>query len=135
LADIPRYDLAVIGSGPAGYVAAIRAGQLGLRTAIIEAEPHFGGTCLHWGCIPTKALLFNAEVYGYFQNAREYGITCKQFALDWDSIQNRKNKIVKTLAQGVELLLKKNKVEILKGHGRLAAKGRVAISGAKTGEI
>ncbi|MGH9402896.1 MAG: dihydrolipoyl dehydrogenase [Terriglobia bacterium] len=135
MAEVPQYYLAVIGSGPAGYVAAIRGGQLGLKTAIIEAEDYFGGTCLHWGCIPTKALLFNAEVYGYFQNAREYGINCKQFALDWDSIQNRKNKIVKKLAQGVEFLLKKNKVEMLQGRGRLAGGGRIVISTPKMREI
>ncbi|HEV2501209.1 MAG TPA: dihydrolipoyl dehydrogenase [Terriglobia bacterium] len=135
MAEIPHYDLAVIGSGPAGYVAAIRGGQLGLKTAIIEAEEFYGGTCLHRGCIPTKALLFNAEVYGYFQNAREYGINCKQFSLDWDAIERRKDKIVKKLAQGVEFLLKKNKVEIMQGHGRLAGKGRIVVSTPKSREI
>lgn len=137
MSEIPQYDLAIIGSGPAGYVAAIRGGQLGLKTVVVESESHFGGTCLHWGCIPTKSLLFNAEVLGYFQNAREYGITCKQFSLDWRAVQNRKNKIVQKLAQGVEFLLKKNKVSILEGHGRLAGNGGVAISGpkAKAGKI
>ncbi|MGH9352825.1 MAG: dihydrolipoyl dehydrogenase [Terriglobia bacterium] len=135
MAEVPHYDLAVIGSGPAGYVAAIRGGQLGMRTAIIEAEDYYGGTCLHWGCIPTKALLFNAEVYGYFQNAREYGISCKHFALDWDAIQSRKNRIVKKLAQGVEFLLNKNKVEIVHGRGRLAGGGKIAVSTPKTREI
>lgn len=126
-----RYDIAIIGGGPAGYTAAIRAGQLGLKAAIIESEPYFGGTCLHRGCIPTKALLFNTEVYGYFENAREYGIDCKQFSLDWDAVQSRKNRIVKKLAQGVEFLLKKAQVDIIQGFGRLAGSGRIAISGPK----
>lgn len=131
MSEIPQFDLAIIGSGPAGYVAAIRGGQLGLKTAIVESESHFGGTCLHWGCIPTKALLFNAEILGYFRNAAEYGIKCKQFALDWEAVQSRKNRIVKKLAQGVEFLLKKNKVEIFEGHGRLAGSGRIMIAGPK----
>jgi len=88
------YDLVVIGAGPGGYVAAIRAGQLGLKTAIVEKDDKFGGTCLHWGCIPTKALLFDADVYDYFKNAQEYGIVCKEFSLDWEAVQARKNKIV-----------------------------------------
>lgn len=131
LSEIPQFDLVIIGSGPAGYVAAIRGGHLGLKTAIVEAESHFGGTCLHWGCVPTKALLFGAEVLGYFRNAAEFGIKCKQFALDWEAVQNRNNRIVKKLAQGVEFLLKKNKVEIFEGHGRLAGGGRITIAGPK----
>lgn len=131
MAEHPQYDLAVIGSGPAGYVAAIRGGQLGLKTALVEAENHFGGTCLHWGCIPTKALLFDAEVVGYFRHAADYGIHSKQFTLDWDAMQSRKNTIVKKLAQGVEFLLRKNKVEVAQGYGRLAGAGRITISGPK----
>lgn len=131
MSEIPQFDLAIIGSGPAGYVAAIRGGQLGLKTAIVESENHFGGTCLHWGCIPTKALLFNADVLGYFRNAAEYGIKCRQFALDWEAVQSRKNRIVKKLAQGVEFLLKKNKVETFEGHGRLAGGGKISIAGPK----
>ncbi len=129
--ETPQYDFVVIGSGPGGYVAAIRAAQLGLKTAIIEKDDKFGGTCLHWGCVPTKALLFDAEVYDYFKNAREFGIDCKQFALDWDAVQARKNKIVTKLAKGVEFLLKKNKVETIAGYGRLAGNGRVVISDSK----
>ncbi|HEV2176808.1 MAG TPA: dihydrolipoyl dehydrogenase [Terriglobia bacterium] len=122
------HDLVVIGSGPGGYVAAIRAGQLGLRTAIVEKDDKFGGTCLHWGCIPTKALLFDAEVYDYFKNASEYGIKCQGFSLDWDAVQSRKNKIVTKLAKGVEFLLKKNKVEIIQGYGSLAGGRRVSVT-------
>jgi len=132
LAETSRYDVAIIGSGPAGYVAAIRAGQLGLKSALIEKDPKFGGTCLHVGCIPTKALLFNAEVYDYFKNAREYGIVCKDYSLDWAAVQARKNKIVSKLARGVEFLLKKNNVETLRGTGRLAGPGRVIVTDAKS---
>jgi dihydrolipoamide dehydrogenase len=131
LAETPKYDLLVIGSGPGGYVAAIRAGQLGLKTAIVEKDNKFGGTCLHVGCIPTKALLLNAEVYDYFQNAKEYGIACKEFSFDWATIQGRKNKIVTKLSKGVEFLLKKNKVETIHGYGRLAGPGKVSVSNSK----
>ncbi|HEV2493021.1 MAG TPA: dihydrolipoyl dehydrogenase [Terriglobia bacterium] len=126
-----RFDIAIIGSGPGGYVAAIRAGQLGLKTAIVEKDDKFGGTCLHWGCIPTKALLFDAEVHDIFQNAREYGIDCKGFAVDWAAVLGRKRKIVTRLAKGVEFLLKKNKVETIQGYGRLAGPGRISVTGAK----
>jgi dihydrolipoamide dehydrogenase len=126
-----QYDFVVIGSGPGGYVAAIRAAQLGLKAAIIEKDDKFGGTCLHRGCIPTKALLFDAEVYDYFKNAREFGIDCKGFSLDWEAVQARKSKIVAKLAKGVEFLLKKNKVEIVAGYGRLAGNGVVAVTDGK----
>jgi dihydrolipoamide dehydrogenase len=128
LPDTPHYDLVVIGAGPGGYVAAIRAGQLGLKTAIVEKDDKFGGTCLHWGCIPTKTLLFEADVYDYFRNAREFGIICNEFSLDWDALQARKNKIVAKLAKGVEFLLKKNKVETIPGFGGLAGGGRIKVT-------
>jgi dihydrolipoamide dehydrogenase len=131
LASAPEYDIAIIGSGPGGYVAAIRAGQLGMRTVLVEKDDKFGGTCLHVGCIPTKALLFNVEVYEYFRNAKEYGIDCKGFVLDWPSVQARKNKIVKRISKGVEFLLKKNRVETLQGYGRLAGPGRIAVTDGK----
>jgi dihydrolipoyl dehydrogenase len=130
LAGTPGYDVAIIGSGPGGYVAAIRAGQLGLKTALVEKDDKFGGTCLHVGCIPTKSLLFDAEVYDYFKNAKEYGINCKGFSVDWAAVQARKAKIVSKLAQGVEFLLKKNKVETFQGYGRLAGPGRISVTGA-----
>jgi len=128
LAEGSHYDVVVIGSGPGGYVAAIRAGQLGLKTAIIEKDDKFGGTCLHVGCIPTKALLLNAEVYDYFRNAKEFGIVCKEFSVDWAAIQARKAKIVTRLSKGVEFLLKKNKVEIIRGFGKLAAPNRINVT-------
>ncbi|HZP01622.1 MAG TPA: dihydrolipoyl dehydrogenase [Terriglobia bacterium] len=132
MAVTSSYDIAIIGSGPGGYVAAIRAGQLGLKAALIEKDPYWGGTCLHVGCIPTKALLLNAEIYDYFKNAREFGIDCKEFAVNWPAVIARKTKVVKKLAKGVEFLLKKNKVETFQGFGRLAGPGRISISSAKS---
>jgi len=126
-----QYDIAIIGSGPGGYVAAIRAGQLGLKTVLIEKDNKFGGTCLHVGCIPTKALLMNADVYDYFKSSEDFGIKCKEFSFDWGAIQDRKNKIVLKNAKGVEFLLKKNKVETIQAYGSLAGPGRVSIGNAK----
>jgi dihydrolipoamide dehydrogenase len=123
--------MVIIGSGPGGYVAAIRAGQLGLKTLVVEKDDKFGGTCLHVGCIPTKDLLLNVEVYDYFKHAKEYGIVCKEFSLDWATIQARKTKVVTKLAKGVEFLFKKNKVETIQGYGRLAGPGRVTVTDAK----
>ncbi|HUI42307.1 MAG TPA: dihydrolipoyl dehydrogenase [Terriglobia bacterium] len=128
---MPQYDFAVIGSGPGGYVAAIRAAQLGLKTAVVEKEAKFGGTCLHWGCIPTKALLFDAEVYDYVKRAREFGVVCTQFSLDWDAILARKSKIVTKLAKGTEFLLRKNKVETVHGYGRFSGNGRISVTDAQ----
>jgi len=124
LADTPQYDLAVIGSGPGGYVAAIRACQWGLKTLIIEREAVFGGTCLNWGCIPTKALLYHAEIYDLIKNAREFGIECKGVSLDWAAVRARKDKIVKKHNKGLEFLFRKNKVESMTGVGRIKAPPR-----------
>ena len=114
------YDVAIIGSGPAGYTAAIRAGQFGLKVALIEKDNKLGGTCLHVGCIPTKALLFNAEIWDHLKSAKEFGIddlgTPK---LNWAAIQERKNKIVTKHAKGLEFLMRKNKVETISGYGSL----------------
>ncbi|HYM76939.1 MAG TPA: dihydrolipoyl dehydrogenase [Candidatus Dormibacteraeota bacterium] len=114
------YDVAIIGSGPAGYTAAIRAGQYGLKTALIEKDGFLGGTCLHVGCIPTKALLFNAELWDHLKEAKEYGIEgVDARKLNWAAIQDRKNKIVAKHTKGLEFLMKKNKVETVKGYGKL----------------
>ena len=131
MAEIAKYDLVIIGSGPGGYVAAIRAGQLGLKTLIVEKDDKFGGTCLHVGCIPTKDLLLNAEVYDYFKNAKEYGIVCKEFSIDWAAIQARKTKVVTRLVKGIEFLFKKNKVESIQGYGSLSGPGRITVADAK----
>jgi dihydrolipoamide dehydrogenase len=114
------YDIALIGSGPAGYTAAIRAGQLGLKTALIEKDHVLGGTCLHVGCIPTKALLFNAEIWDHLKEAKEFGIDgIDSRKLNWSAIQDRKSKIVTKHAKGLDFLMKKNKVEVIRGYGKL----------------
>ena len=100
------YDVAVIGSGPGGYVAAIKATQLGLKVALIEKYAKFGGTCLHWGCIPTKALLLNADLYEKALNGKEFGILYKDINLDFRLVKARKDKIVKKLAMGTDFLMK-----------------------------
>lgn len=124
------YDVIVIGGGPGGYVAAIRAGQLGLRTLVVE-EKHLGGICLNWGCIPTKALLRAAEVWTLVNHAREFGITVEKPRFDLSAIVKRSRDVAKTLSQGVAHLLKKNKVEVADGRGRLNGPGKVVIEGAK----
>jgi dihydrolipoamide dehydrogenase len=114
------YDVAIIGSGPAGYTAAIRAGQYGLKTALIEKDSVLGGTCLHVGCIPTKALLFNAELWDHLKEAKEFGIEgVDARKLNWAAVQERKAKIVAKHAKGLEFLMKKNKVETIRGYGKL----------------
>ncbi len=128
MVQVPQFDLVVIGSGPGGYVAAIRSGQLGLKTAIVERDDKFGGTCLHVGCIPTKDLLLNADVYDYFKNGKEFGIVPKDFSLDWQAILARKNKVVTKLSKGVEFLLKKNKVETIRGVGKLSGPGKINVT-------
>jgi dihydrolipoamide dehydrogenase len=114
------YDVAIIGSGPAGYTAAIRAGQLGLKTALIEKDDKLGGTCLHVGCIPTKALLFNAEVYDHVKEGAELGLeNTAGVTLNWGSIQKRKQGIVDKHAKGLQFLMRKNKVDVIRGYGKL----------------
>jgi dihydrolipoamide dehydrogenase len=124
------YDVVVIGSGTGGYVAAIRAAQLGLKTAVVERAPALGGTCLNWGCIPTKALLEHAHALKIALDWKEWGLTIGQAAigLDMNQVQTRKDKIVKGLTGGVELLFKKNKIDWIKGSGRLAGQGKVEIT-------
>lgn len=133
-----EYDVVVIGSGTGGYVAAIRAAQLGLKTAVVERAPVLGGTCLNWGCIPTKALLEHAHALKVAQNWKDWGLTIGAAALRQDSgqavgidmgqVQARKDKIVKQINGGVEFLFKKNKIDWIKGSGRLAGKGTVEIT-------
>jgi dihydrolipoamide dehydrogenase len=125
-----EYDVVVIGSGTGGYVAAIRAAQLGLKTAVVERAPTLGGTCLNWGCIPTKALLEHAHALKLAQEWKEWGVTLGQAAigLDMAQVHARKGKIVKGLTGGVELLFKKNKIDWIKGSGRLSGGQRVEIT-------
>jgi dihydrolipoamide dehydrogenase len=124
---LAQYDLAIIGSGPGGYVAAIRAAQWGLKTVVIEKDGYLGGTCLHIGCIPTKVLLHHAEIYDQFKNAEEFGFEVKDCKVNWSAILARKDKIVKKHAKGIEFLFRKNKVESLQGWGRIAGPGKVAV--------
>ncbi len=122
------YDVTIIGSGPAGYTAAIRAGQYGLTTALIERDNVLGGTCLHVGCIPTKALLFNAELWDHLKEAKEFGIEgVDARKLNWAAVQERKSKIVTKHAKGLEFLMKKNKVETIRGYGKLTGPAKEGV--------
>ena len=121
------YDLIVIGSGPGGYSAAIRGGQYGLKTAVIEKHSKLGGTCLHVGCIPTKALLHSADVWDHFKHSAEEGFSCENPRFDFVRINERKTKVVDKHAKGVEMLFKKNKVQWIKGHGTLKGQGKVEV--------
>jgi dihydrolipoamide dehydrogenase len=124
---LAKYDLVIIGSGPGGYVAAIRASQWGLKTAVVEKDPFLGGTCLHVGCIPTKVFLHHADIYDYFQRAEEFGFEVKDVKINWPAMLARKDKIVKKHAGGIGMLFKKNKVDSITGWGRIAGPGRVAV--------
>ncbi|MSV34415.1 MAG: dihydrolipoyl dehydrogenase [Bryobacterales bacterium] len=122
------YDVIVVGSGPGGYSAAVRAGQYGLKTAIIEKDSKLGGCCLHVGCIPTKAFLHTADVWERFQHSVDEGIHCENPRLDFPLVLNRKNNIVSKHAKGVEFLMKKHKVDVIQGYGRLAGPGKVEVT-------
>jgi dihydrolipoamide dehydrogenase len=121
------YDVVVIGSGPGGYVAAIRAGQLGLKTLVVEKDNVLGGTCLHVGCIPTKALLYTAELLDTLKHASEFGLAVEGVRLDWAALQKRKERVVRRGAAGVGFLFKKNQVETIHGFGKLAGPGKVEV--------
>lgn len=131
-----KYDLVIIGSGPGGYVAAIRASQWGLKTAVVEKDPFLGGTCLHVGCIPTKVFLHHADLYDYFKRAEEFGFEVKDVKINWPTMLTRKDKIVKKHAGGIGALFKKNKVDSITGWGRIAGPGRVSVEkDGKTTEL
>jgi dihydrolipoamide dehydrogenase len=122
-----RYDLAIIGAGPGGYVAAIRVAQLGLKTALIEKE-RVGGLCLNWGCVPSKALLWNAELVHLFQRADEFGISARGLRFDLGKAVDRSRQVVEHTVKGVEFLLKRNKVEVISGAGRLHSPHEIEVS-------
>ena len=122
-----NFDLIVVGGGPGGYVAAIRAAQLKMKVALVE-DQHLGGICLNWGCIPTKALLRSAEIYRQMGHAKEYGLSVEGASFDLDAIVKRSRKVSKKLNMGVGHLLKKNKVTVFDGFGKLAGKGKVSVS-------
>src|SRR5438128_5448641 len=126
---VERYDVVVIGGGPGGYVGAIRAAQLGMRTACVDSRASLGGTCLNIGCIPSKALLRSSEKFAEPRNGlAEHGIRIGELGLDLGAMMARKDKVVTTLTRGVEFLFRKNKVDWLKGRARIAAPGRVAVA-------
>lgn len=127
------YDLIVLGSGPGGYVAAIRAAQLGLKTAIVERE-NLGGICLNWGCIPTKALLRSAEIFHYMQHAKDYGLAAEKISADLDAVVKRSRGVAKQLNQGVTHLMKKNKIAVHMGEGKLLEHGKLEVKGDKGSE-
>src|SRR5215218_3705855 len=124
-----QFDVTIIGSGPGGYVAAIRAGQLGLKAAIVEKDNRLGGTCTLRGCIPTKQLLMSAHVYEQVQHAADFGVQATGIQLAFADVQKRKDKVVTKNSKGIEFLMKKNKITVFKGAGRLALPGKVIVRG------
>src|SRR5580698_997419 len=126
-----NFDIIIIGSGPGGYVTAIRAAQLGFKTAIVERE-YLGGICLNWGCIPTKALLRSAEIYHYMQHAKDYGLAAENVGYDAAAVVKRSRGVSKRLNDGVGFLMRKNKVTVIWGEAMIEAPGTVAVKPAKT---
>lgn len=125
-----KFDIAIIGSGPGGYVAAIRASQLGKKVAIIERE-NLGGICLNWGCIPTKALLKSAQVFDYINHSADYGISIKDSKVDFDGMVKRSRGVADGMSKGIAFLMKKNKIEVINGTGKLAGKGKINVTDEK----
>ena len=123
-----KFDVIVLGSGPGGYVTAIRASQLGLKTAVVEKES-LGGVCLNWGCIPTKALLKSAQVFEYLKHADEYGLTVKNFDKDFDAVVKRSRDVAEGMSKGVQFLMKKNKIDVILGYGTLKPGKKVDVDG------
>src|SRR5688500_19993006 len=125
-----QFDVTIIGSGPGGYVAAIRAGQLGLKVAIVEKDKRLGGTCTLRGCIPTKQLLMSAHVYEQMQHAADFGVEASGIQLAFANVQKRKDKVVMKNSKGIEYLMKKNKITTFSGTGKLALPGKVEVTSA-----
>src|SRR5262245_34628083 len=119
-------DLIVIGGGPGGYVAAIRAAQLGMQVALVERDV-LGGVCLNWGCIPTKALLRNAEIYHLMQHGADFGLYCDNLRFDFSRVIARSRQVAERLSQGIAFLMRKNKIQVFRGTGRLAGAGAVTV--------
>ena len=124
-----NYDVIVIGSGPGGYVAAIKSAQLGMKTAVVERE-NLGGICLNWGCIPTKALLKSAQVYNYVNHAATYGVTAQPAEADLPAMVARSRGVAETMSKGVQFLLKKNNVDVITGTGKVLPGKKVEVTNA-----
>ena len=122
-----KYDVIVIGSGPGGYVTAIRASQLGLKTAVVEKES-LGGVCLNWGCIPTKALIKSAQVFDYLKHAEDYGLVVKEYDKDFNAVVNRSRNVAAGMSKGVQFLMKKNKIDVINGFGKVMPKKQVSVT-------
>ena len=123
-----KYDVIVIGGGPGGYVAAIRAAQLNKKVALIESQ-HLGGICLNWGCIPTKSLLKNAEVLDIIKNSSKYGIDVKDYTINWDKVIKRSRDIANRMGKGIQYLMKKNNIDVINGFGRILDKNTIEVQG------
>ena len=125
-----KYDVIVLGSGPGGYVTAIRASQLGFKTAVIEKES-LGGVCLNWGCIPTKALLKSAQVFDYLKHAEDYGLKVESYGKDFDAVVNRSRNVAEGMSKGVQFLMKKNKIDVIIGYGKIKPGKKVDVDGTE----
>lgn len=125
-----KYDIIVLGSGPGGYVTAIRASQLGFKTAVIEKES-LGGVCLNWGCIPTKALLKSAQVFEYLKHAGDYGLSVKDYDKDFNAVVGRSRGVADGMSKGIEFLMKKNKIDVIKGYGKLKPGKKIDVDGTE----
>ena len=129
-----EYDIIILGSGPGGYVTAIRSSQLGFKTAIVEKE-NLGGVCLNWGCIPTKALLKSAQVFEYLKHSEDYGLKIKEYDKDFNAVVNRSRSVAAGMSKGVQFLMKKNKIDVIEGHGKIMTGKKISvIQGEKTKE-
>ncbi|WP_461532773.1 dihydrolipoyl dehydrogenase [Sinomicrobium sp.] len=124
-----KYDVIVVGSGPGGYVTAIRASQLGLKTAVVEKE-NLGGVCLNWGCIPTKALLKSAQVFEYLKHAEDYGLSVKEYDKDFNAVVKRSRGVAEGMSKGVQFLMKKNKIDVINGYGKVKPGKKVEVTGS-----
>jgi len=125
-----KYDIIVLGSGPGGYVTAIRAAQLGFKTAVVEKES-LGGVCLNWGCIPTKALLKSAQVFEYLKHANDYGLSVKDYDKDFNAVVQRSRSVADGMSKGVQFLLKKNKIDVINGYGKLKTGKKIDVDGTE----
>ena len=122
-----NYDIIILGSGPGGYVTAIRASQLGFKTAVVEKE-NLGGVCLNWGCIPTKALIKSANVFDYINNASDYGIKVDGSSVDFEAMIKRSRGVAEGMSGGVQFLMKKNKIDVITGTGKVLAGKKVEVT-------